>query len=373
MTFYLSLSSAKEKKIEIPEPEKVVNKPQTQKCLLADSLLSHQTTNTNTVKMQRHLRSSLIALFLVVVQIMIDGVNSGRPPPKVDIRKCCKFGEEYKQVIAEEESNNTILTSNKRCFPSNVTNWVPKIHLPKQQKFFEPVGSAPPYINFLPDRMPECLDPILVSGNDALSLIRNGNLFVSERSIFIENDRFCVDKGMALFCLPNEERAESLVHSESDLATKTTVTIRKCCGPNAAYNSNETTCVQLLSHHPKYKDSVFNVTEPKTMKLDLLYSFPTECEKPHFVIVGEFQHEMMFDETRGVLKLGEKELTERQFCLEHTITEENATDFTSSIKIFTCAEHFSPSDPTGQKIHHVRRPQVVSRIFQVLMVLVMLF
>lgn len=313
----------------------------------------------------------------VLVSLHVHMTQCANPPPQVTVRKCCPFNEELR--VRDHMDTDSILEA-VQCIPSNVTEWVPKIKYKKRPGFFTPDGGKPKFMTFEPNQLPlgACSEPMHTSGPHSAILVTDGSLIVSARNLVIQqNERFCVDRESAIYCLP--ESTTSTVNSIGDTDQSTApradmrgsgglepenmakwqrrrTTVRKCCGQGWAYNARAKTCVHLnnpmnpLNSKPVFDQSILHKT-----RLDLLNGFPSSCGHANFAILGTFKPEM-FDEEQNVLRLenSDRALKEADFCLEHMVTRENDTVYSSFVTVFTCAEFFPASGSQPEQNEIVR-------------------
>lgn len=307
----------------------------------------------------------LLHSFSVILSLLLTILVGTRSTDaaQIRIRKCCPFGQDMRIENRLGAASSSIMESRICVTSDQVTSWIPSIKLLKRNGFFKTQGEAPKHMTFVENSSPPCQEPLTALGPQNVVLVMDGTLVVSERGLLVGNEQFCVDRESALFCPPlqgddsdidnnnNNEIIKPDYNNETNAASmiwrRKMTTIRKCCGPRAAYNSNQTTCIDLMGHNPLNSKPVFDQNLLRATKLDLLFGFPTTCSNTHFAILGQFKAEM-FDEERNVLKLesGHKELAEDEFCLEHTVSQENETAYSSHVNVFTCAEFFQ-STPLG--------------------------
>lgn len=335
--------------------------------------------------MHRHHYLSMNWLLLASASLLLclhlQTTHAANPPPQVTVRKCCPFDEELR--LREDMQGESILEA-VQCVPSNISNWIPKIKLKKRPGLFTPEGAKPRHITFEPNRLPldACSEPMHANGPHNAVLVIDGSLIVLDRNIIIsQNDRFCVERDSALYCLPEDSTMNDLVPNANQAAAprkdvqgtapgglypespqmakwqRRRTTVRKCCGQGWAYNAQDKTCIPLTNpSNPLMGKQVFNESVLRKTRLDLINGFPTSCEHKNFAILGTFKQDM-FDEEKNVLRLenSARELKDTEFCLEHMFMRENDTVFSSFVTVFTCAEFFpSPgSQPEQNEIPRV--------------------
>lgn len=325
------------------------------------------------------MRNCVLFTAIAVLSIHIHMTQCANPPPQVTVRKCCPFNEELR--LKEHMDTDSILEA-VSCIPSNVTNWVPKIKYKKRPGFFTPDGGKPKFMTFDANRLPldACSEPMHTSGPNSAILVTDGSLIVHDRNLVIpQNDRFCVDRESAIYCLPESSTINSILNDQAEARVdhrgsgglspedssavmgkwqRRRTTVRKCCGQGWAYNSREKTCVHLNNPtNPLNSKPVFDPSILRKTRLDLLNGFPSSCGlHANFAILGTFKPEM-FDEEQNVLRLenSDRALKETEFCLEHMVTKENDTVYSSFVTVFTCAEFFpaSGSQPEQNEIPRV--------------------
>lgn len=295
-------------------------------------------------------------------------VLAANPPPQVTVRKCCPLDQELR--LNEHLDTDSVLEA-VQCVPSNVTNWVPRIKFKKREGFFGTEGSKPKFMTIEANKLPldSCSDPMHSSGPNGVFLLTDGSLIVNDRGLLItKSERFCVDRESAIYCLPEDNVAamrdagdEREREKGNSVPTpgkwqRRRTTIRKCCGQGWAYSALQKTCVHLNNPtNPLNGKAVFDPSLLRRTRLDLLYGFPTSCDHANYAILGTFKQEM-FDEERNVLRLenADRQLKENEFCLEHTVTRENDTVYSSFVTVFTCTEFF----PAGQQPEQNEIPRV---------------
>ena len=298
------------------------------------------------------MRNDVLALFTVTA-VLLTCTRAANPPPAVTVRKCCPFGQELR--VEEHLATDSVLDA-VACIPSNASDWLPKIKYKKRPGFFE--GGKPKFMTFVPNQLPlaTCTEPMHSRGPHSVILVTDGSLIVNDRSLVIpENERFCVDRESAIYCLPETDSLPTPKETGAsgspvaDLSVgkwqRRRTTVRKCCGQGFAYSSVDKTCVHLgNSSHPLNGKPVFDHSALQKTRLDLLYGFPTSCRNANFAILGTFD-QTRFDEEKNVLRLenSDRELQESEFCLEHMFGQGEDTLSGSFVTVFTCAEFFPVS------------------------------
>lgn len=250
-----------------------------------------------------HFSANLFGLLFVLI-LWTDNVHSGRIPSPVTINKCCRVGEQ--------------MDTARQCNFGGTEMWVPHVYLLNKNTYFMPKGEAPRFFKIKEGtKPPTCDDPVLFTGNLSFLLFSNGSLYISARAQLVSGDDYCVEKDMALVCIPR-----SAVN-----ATK----VKKCCGERLVYQQDIAECVALEKGHDILSKKVINSTA-----VDIVYGFP-ECEDSHrYTIAGKFYSDN-FNETTGSVTLETgRNFQDTQYCLEHTLD-----DINSNVNIFTCREQFS--------------------------------
>lgn len=242
---------------------------------------------------------------------------SGRVPPRVTINKCCRVGEQMDKT--------------KQCYVGGTEKWVPPVWLLNKKGYFMPKGEAPKFFSIQEETIPKCAELELFTGASQFAIFSNGTLFISEKSLSVSTEDYCVEKDLALVCLPTPiiSNADSLTAPSTKLSK-----VKKCCGQNSMYDKAIENCVSLVEGHPVQSQSVINLTS-----VDILYGFPECITNSQYTRVGNFNVNN-FDDSTGTYRLESgEEFIWNDYCLEHT-----AADLNTNVNVFTCAEHFSSPD-----------------------------
>lgn len=236
---------------------------------------------------------------------------AARPP--VEINKCCRNGER--------------LDRNGQCtIGDGSLQWWPPIFLIKKRDYFKPHGEAPPFIRSHEYTRPNCSYPDLILSD--VAIFSNGSLFLSERNSFIDSIDYCVDKDIALVCLPNANGAHSLI------APIKLTKIRKCCGHNSIYLTNTDTCIVKSDEHTQISDTLF--TNQSSSNIDLVYGFPacSPAANHKYVIADQFR-EQHLNTLNGTYALDSNRMLKMdEFCIDHTVQAANVVTET----VFACAD-----------------------------------
>lgn len=245
----------------------------------------------------RHLL--LILSFLTAVSVAV------RRKSQV-LNKCCRLGE--------------YLDQSKQCVAGSSELWVPRIYMINQKKLFEPQGSIPKFFSIEENTKPKhCQDADLelFIGTETFIIFSNATLFIFETNNYFSPEKYCVDKELALICIPK---------TENDSLTAPRIKVRKCCQPNQVYDETKKTCIS--SRSPKKEMPIVD-----SKNVEIIYGFPSDCTS--YAITGEFHIESL-DTTSGNLTLNpSKNFTSADYCLEHAYESSDV-----KLKIFTCSHHF---------------------------------
>lgn len=280
--------------------------------------------------------------------VHIDGAQTmttafpGIPPPQVNLNKCCRYNEH--------------MDMNKTCVMGNSKLWVPMIYRIIQRRYHTPQGGKPKFMTFHENVRP-IVDVVSNISSEDVSMVNytketkrscteeelelfsaggnwlifsNGSLFLGERKQFIEPQRYCVDRNVALVCFPKEQY------------TQQRIKIRKCCGWNGIYDATKETCIFPTINGD---DNVISTPElPLNKSLyETIYGFPTCHHKAvPYAIAGDWNENQMDDED-GSLKLPHKNISTADYCLEHF----REKSIIVTVKIFTCLHHFSTEAPAN--------------------------
>lgn len=263
-----------------------------------------------------------LLLTLVVLVCWLGPTSSVRAPTTTIINKCCR--------------NGTQLDRNQQCVSGGPDKWWPHIFLIMKQSYFTPRGDAPRFFKVREETVPMCDYPELFRGNGSMAIFSNGSLYLSERETMFEPENYCVDKDVAIVCIPKLHGSDSLM---SPLAlTK----VRKCCGQRSAYSTQDNNCVPVPNGHEILSKKLIN----NSTLIDLVFGFP-QCEVTnHFTIAEKFK-ESNLEQTTGSLTLDSgRQFNSNEFCLEHTLNDLDK----SFVNVFTCVEHLSLSDSVPKEV-----------------------
>lgn len=282
----------------------------------------------------KHLLLHITLFFCIVIQY-VSIVHTGRPPPLVQVNKCCRIGE--------------YLERSKTCVAGGSEKWVPMVYLIARKTYYEPKGEGPRFFKIQESTIPKtCQNPELFVGANNIIIFSNGSLYITEKSIFIAPEDYCAEKDSALVCFPEIHGAGSLI------APKKLSKVRKCCGRNAAYDLKSGTCIFFSDpQHPLYDANILNSTS-----VEILYSFPECSTSAHYAIVGKFRSELLNEEKGNLILESKKELKSNEYCLEHTI--ENSSDYSTYVSMFACSDLFPvPTVPVSVSNHNDENVQYV--------------
>lgn len=281
------------------------------------------------------IRSSLKRTFLSLVLILINSgigiehLSAVRPPPAVEINKCCRIGE--------------TLDKNKQCSIGEIVidKWWPPIYLIGKRTYFQENGEAPRFLRAHESTKPSCENPEIFLNN--MALFSNGSLFLGERNFFVDRNDYCIDKDVALVCSRHVNGADSLT-----TATKLTK-IRKCCSLNSIYLTHEQNCVQS-------EESRQELFETKnTSNIDLVYGFP-HCKglsnSKNYVIADQFREQKLnIENGTYILEKTHKMLTNEEFCIEYS--NQNGNLVTAAV--FACDDLVATKEVSESNIEQVCR------------------
>lgn len=276
-------------------------------------------------------RTFLPCFFSVVVIVIAISteLNAVRAPPPVEINKCCRIGE--------------TLDRNQQCSIGGATDqWWPTIYLIFKQAYFPNRGQAPRFMRAREYKRPNCQQPELYSSTN-FALFSNGSLFLGERGSFFDVSDYCIDKDVALVCLPGSNGADSL-----KISMKLTK-IRKCCSLNSLYLTEAQTCVPHTENGP-IPQNLFEVKN--TSHIDLVYGFPScsPLTNNKYVIADQFQEtNLNVADGTYVLQNTKKVLTNDEFCIDHI--NQNSNIFTGTV--FACDELVSVKEAPELKNEEV--------------------
>lgn len=249
---------------------------------------------------------SHIVIFLLTLFTIFNSphhfANAVKAPPKVYINKCCGIGERLDQ---------------QQCVAGSTERWWPLIRLMKQQKYFEPHGEAPRFMKARENVRPLCDNPEIHT-DLTHAIFSNGSLYLSERALLLDTEKYCVDENVAIVCLPQEHKKLSKV--------------KKCCGADTIFSAELSNCERIEDGSERIKRLVSNPSA-----LDIVYGFPKCRSAEHYTVASVF-HESYLDYDTGSLTLDSgRQFSWHEYCLEHTTNSINSPN----ASVITCMEHFS--------------------------------
>lgn len=268
-----------------------------------------------------------LALILILNYIEFEQVIAVRVPSPVEINKCCRIGE--------------TLDRNKHCsIGGSSDQWWPLIYLIGKGSYFVKQGEAPRFMRAIEFKQPSCERPEMFLNN--IALFSNGSLFLGERNTFIDRNDYCVDKDVALVCLPSINGVDSLMTSIR--LTK----IRKCC------SLNEFIHAQNCAPQEAIPSKLFEIKNAS--QIDLVYGFPL-CNGPSnahnkYVIAEQFrENNLNIKNGTYALENTHKVLRNNEFCIDHTSNQS-----TNSIVavVFACDDLVAVTDVPESRIEEVR-------------------
>lgn len=252
----------------------------------------------------------MMKLHLLFIVALVSLSAAKRPPPNVQINKCCRNGEHYD------------VKSDPPCIAGSTDKWAPLIYMIALNKAFENPGEFPRFFTVHQNQQPESCGSVEFFTGD-LAIFSNGSLYVRERSLTVMPANYCVDKDIAMVCIPEIHGADPLIAPK-----KFSSQVKKCCGPNALYDKLNKTCEFISDkEHPFYDKKILH----HHPDVEVIYGFP-QCDT-HYGI-GKFNDSMLNVET-GRIQLTESiELEQKSFCLEHIAESTNE----HTVNLFTCGD-----------------------------------
>ncbi|XP_062141303.1 probable G-protein coupled receptor Mth-like 1 [Drosophila sulfurigaster albostrigata] len=268
-----------------------------------------------------------------------------QPPPRVTLNKCCHGGE-------------YLNSSSRICVAGASKDWVPLVFLIQQRRFFEPEGSKPRFVKFVPNVQPQCDEQhqqleLFHTRSANVLIFSNGTLSVRERDILVQPANYCVDRFVALVCverdapLPMQQQERQPGDESQQVAPPPpppTLRLRKCCGKRGIYNSNIKSCTLQTAASGSSDANGQLQLEPQLPwgSYQTSYGLP-ECHLGNgsaYAIAGDW-HEATLNRTTGALQLQLTNLSALQYCLEHT-------ERAGEVKIITCSQHFGQDTNQAQ-------------------------
>ena len=146
---------------------------------------------------------------------------------KLQILRCCRPGEDL-------EASDAGPGADARCVPSS-QSFAPLIYSPEVGNF---LPEPPSNWHFLENARPRCLEPqelgfVPHNQNNPFVLFASGQVLIETGGgEFLGPDEYCLGSSSLLAC--QSRRNESLLAADTARPK-----IRKCCGENAAYNSEK--------------------------------------------------------------------------------------------------------------------------------------
>lgn len=260
------------------------------------------------------LNCSHIAVLLLAL-LAIDSphhlANAVKAPSAVVINKCCRIGEQLDRY--------------QQCVVGSTEKWWPVIYLILKNQYFQPFGDAPRFLKTRENSRPTCSNSEIHTGSSH-ALFSNGSLYLSERHMLLNQENYCIDKDMAIVCLPEVSNLESRA------APKKLSKVKKCCGAHAVYSAENSRCMSVEDGSEMTKRLVSN-----SSAVDIVYGLP-KCQDENAFTVASVFHESNLDYATGSLTLDSgQQFSWHEYCLEHTIDNANSR----YVSVITCMENFS--------------------------------
>lgn len=234
----------------------------------------------------------------------VAGTVTGAGPDTVTVFRCCGRGE----TIDPDDVNRCVALP-----ASEPQDYVPVvIYDPFNSQFLAPNATPPAYWNMVQSR-PSCRPSstflhasVPVTPSRYVTFI-NGSLWVHSSVMLVDPGQYCLDRGGALVCQPEEPDRT-----------------RKCCGPRAAYSESKTAC------------DVWDAHDPADLPADVTSGFP-RCDGDivmsgrinvtHWPVGGAWP-------AGGELRTADgATIRPHEYCLEHVIEESDRRVWT----VFSCA------------------------------------
>lgn len=200
----------------------------------------------------------------------------------VKIAKCCNLNE--------------YLTTDSQCAKNESSSWDLRI-FNGRNKSLGHYTVLPNHWKILEKLNVSCSNPSRVPLlSKSYFPFLNGSLFSVEHDKFFHPHQYCLDYHYALICL---EVPENL----------TQVTVKKCCGPNATFSQNDSSCKM-------FKDSKGTYSLRLEPNFTQIAGFP-ECSSNKFQVYEIKKSELL---SNGSLLIDKKFLIEAgNFCLEYVL------------------------------------------------------
>lgn len=275
---------------------------------------------------------------LLFVSLAIDGASGVRAPAPVDVNKCCSLTQR--------------LDENEQCIDGGSNQWWPGIYMPLKQQHFKPHGEAPRFMRPRENRRPDCMHPELF-WNDIV-IFSNGSLFLAERNLFVGTESYCVDKDVAMVCLPNNANG-----ADSLLAPANVIKVRKCCLQRSLLRINDTKCIPETSEHTLTTRTL--IAPNNATHIDMVYGLP-KCVHGtnNKYVLEQFREQKLSRENGSYLLDSHKMVNTDDYCIDHT--EQNSNVVTDMV--FACADLLAVDEVpvnVAQQNEKVRRMLNVSK------------
>ncbi|XP_033225268.1 probable G-protein coupled receptor Mth-like 1 isoform X2 [Belonocnema kinseyi] len=231
---------------------------------------------------------------------------------KIKILKCCHYREEL-----VKESENEI----PRCV-STTNMWTPFIYSPKKRSV---LSQIPNEWEVQEARKPKCADSQVLtflpySAYNPFILMDTGEAVLESGSgRHLNPEEYCADANALLVCVVktnDSQRAASTMRPS----------IRRCCGPNAAYDENRRTCIESPEDEnaPPLLPNISSSIEIKS-------GFPPCPKSSNFTIAGDVMDATLEPDGSLLLRKGQH-LSPEKFCVEKIKETKHV------VKIFACLE-----------------------------------
>lgn len=266
-------------------------------------------------KLPKPPQHQLLHLLLIVTILVVSKSYAKRPPPNVQINKCCRNGEYY------DENNYP------PCTAGSSEKWAPIIYMIALNKQFEPHGSFPKFFTINQNTQPDSCGKVEYFTGD-LAIFSNGTLYVPERTLTVMPANYCVDKNIAMVCTPEIHGADPLIALKKSQ-------VKKCCAPNAFYDKRNKTCEFINDkQHPFYDKKILH----HHSDVEVIYGFPKCEDGSQKFSIGKFNDSMLNIETGHIQLTDNIQLEQKSFCLEHIADSANE----HTVNLFTCGDKIPP-------------------------------
>jgi G protein-coupled receptor Mth (Methuselah protein) len=242
---------------------------------------------------------------LVILLLVIGGAAG-----EVVVYKCCPEEHQFREG---------------KCLEGGPKEWAPVVYSPTTRGFLAP-GTTPLDWKFVVSKPDTCSKPHFYETEPgSLSpyvVFENGSLFhQDDHNNLVHPGGFCIDSAGALACL----RADPEGPLEP---ASTSVSVRKCCGPGAAYSETNESCVAVEGERHRFGS------------FDVHSGFPVCPEAGSYAIGGKLNSTHWLHDD-GTLRGGERRLNGEQFCLERIVEHPE-----EPLHVFTCpGSHIPAGDP----------------------------